>query len=81
MWRKRNVGTRTINANVMVRYLTRDDPDQSARARAAVDGGAVFASTTVQLESEWVLWSVYGFAPGEVAAALRAFAVGAGRCG
>ena len=69
MWRKRNVGMRAINANVMVRYLTGDDPDQSARARAAVDGGAVFASTTVLLESVWVLRSVYGFAPEEGAAA------------
>ncbi|MCY3596595.1 MAG: type II toxin-antitoxin system VapC family toxin [Rhodospirillales bacterium] len=65
---------RAIDTNVVVRYLTGDDPDQSARARTAVDGGAVFASTTVLLESEWVLRSVYGFAPEEVAAALRAFA-------
>lgn len=65
---------RAIDTNVVVRYLTGDEPDQSARARAAVDGGAVFASTTVLLESEWVLRSVYGFAPEEVAAALRAFA-------
>lgn len=65
---------RAIDTNVVVRYLTGDDPDQSARARAAVDGGAVFASTTVLLESEWVLRSVYGFAPEEIAAALRAFA-------
>ncbi|MCY4003484.1 MAG: type II toxin-antitoxin system VapC family toxin [Rhodospirillales bacterium] len=65
---------RAIDTNVVVRYLTGDDPDQSARARTAVDGGAVFASTTVLLESEWVLRSVYGFAPEEIAAALRAFA-------
>ncbi|MCY3857097.1 MAG: type II toxin-antitoxin system VapC family toxin [Rhodospirillales bacterium] len=65
---------RAIDTNVVVRYLTGDDPYQSARARTAVDGGAVFASTTVLLESEWVLRSVYGFAPEEIAAALRAFA-------
>ena len=65
---------RAIDTNVVVRYLTGDDPDQSARARAAVDGEAVFASTTVLLESEWALRSVYGFAPEEVAAALRSFA-------
>ena len=74
MWRKRDGGMRAIDTNVLVRYLTGDDPDQSARARAAVDGGAVFASTTVLLESEWVLRGVYGFAPAAVAAALRAFA-------
>lgn len=74
MWRKRNGGMRAIDTNFVVRYLTGDDPDQSAKARAVVDGGAVFACTTVLLESEWVLRSVYGFAPEEVAAALRAFA-------
>jgi hypothetical protein len=33
----------------------------------------VFVSTTVLLETEWVLRSVYGFAAGQVAEALRAF--------
>ena len=56
------------------RYLTGDDPDQSARAPAAVDGGAVLASTTVLPENKWVLRSVSGFAPEAVAAVLRAFA-------
>ena len=74
MWRKRNDATRAIVTNVVVRHLTGDDPDQSAKARAAVDGGALVASTTVLLESEWVLRSVYGFASEEAAAALHAFA-------
>ncbi len=74
MWRKRNVTRRATDTNVVVRYLTGDDPGQSARTRAAVDGRAVFASTTVLLESEWVLRSVYGLTPEEVAVALRAFA-------
>ena len=65
---------RAIDTDILVRYLTGDDPGQAARARAAVDAGPVFASTTVLLESEWVLRSVYGFAGREVAAALRAFA-------
>ena len=64
---------RAIDTNVLVRYLTGDEPEQSARARSAVEAGDVFVSTTVLLESEWVLRSVYGFAGGEVAAALRAF--------
>ena len=65
---------RAVDTNIVVRYLTGDDPEQAARARAAVDAGPVFASTTVLLESEWVLRSVYGFAANEVAAALRGFA-------
>lgn len=52
---------RAIDTNVVVRYLTDDEPSQSARARAAIDVGEVFVSTTVLLESEWVLRSTYGF--------------------
>ena len=62
-----------IDTNVLVRYLTGDEPEQAARARTAIDAGDVFVSTTVLLESEWVLRSVYDFAGSEVAAALRAF--------
>ena len=65
---------RAIDTNVVVRYLTGDDPVQGPRARATVDAGSVFASTTVLLESEWVLRSVYGFSALEVARALRDFA-------
>ena len=60
-----------IDTNVVVRYLTGDHPRQSARARALVDGEDVFVSTTVLLETEWVLRSVYGFEPAEVYGALR----------
>ena len=63
-----------IDTNVVVRYLTGDDPGQAARARAVIDAGNVFVNTTVLLESEWVLRSVYGLSRTEVAAALRAFA-------
>ena len=64
---------RAVDTNVVVRYLTGDHPEQAARARTAIDEGHVFASTTVMLECEWVLRSVYGFAAIEVAAALRSF--------
>ena len=65
---------RGIDTNIVVRYLTGDDPVQAPRARAVVDAGPVFASTTVLLESEWVLRSVYGFSATTVARALRDFA-------
>ncbi len=64
---------RAVDTNVVVRYLTGDDPDQAARARAAIGAGDVFVSTTVLLESEWVLRSVYGFAGKKVAVTLRTF--------
>ena len=64
---------RAVDTNVVVRYLTGDDPGQAARARAVIDAGQVFVSTTVLLEAEWVLRGVYGFARKKVAEALRAF--------
>ena len=65
---------RAIDTNVLVRYLTGDDPVQAPRARAAVDAGAVYVSTTVLLESEWVLRSVYGLPAARIARTLRDFA-------
>ena len=65
---------RAVDTSVVVRYLTGDEPGQAAKARAVIDAGNVFVSTTVLLESEWVLRSVYGLSRTEVAAALRAFA-------
>ena len=65
---------RAVDTNIVVRYLTGDHPEQAAKAKATIDAGQVFVSTTVMLETEWVLRSVYGFAGKEVAAALRAFA-------
>ena len=65
---------RAVDTNVVVRYLTGDQPEQAARARDVFRAGQVFVSTTVLLESDWVLRSVYGFTAPEVAAALRALA-------
>ncbi len=63
---------RAIDTNVVVRYLTGDDPEQAARARNVIETGSVFVSTTVLLECEWVLRSVYGLAAEDAASALRA---------
>jgi predicted nucleic-acid-binding protein len=63
-----------IDTNLIVRYLTGDHPRQSAKARALIDGNDVFVCTTVLLEAEWVLRSVYGYSPAQLAKALAAFA-------
>ena len=63
-----------IDTNLIVRYLTGDHPQQSRKARALIDAEDVFVSTTVLLETDWVLRSVYRLAPIEVARALGAFA-------
>src|SRR3954471_11069924 len=50
-----------VDTNVVVRYVTRDHPEQSPRAKALIDGNDVLLATTVLLETEWVLRSAYGF--------------------
>ena len=65
---------RAVDTNIVVRYLTNDDPQQAATARTVVNGGDIFVSTTVLLETEWVLRSVYNRAPHEITNALRALA-------
>jgi predicted nucleic acid-binding protein len=63
-----------IDTNLIVRYLTGDHPEQSATAQALIDNEDVFVCTTVLLETEWVLRSVYDYAPAQLAKALAAFA-------
>ncbi len=63
-----------IDTDLIIRYMTDDHPKQSPRARALIDGHAVFATITVILEVEWVLRSTYGYRSVEVVRALRAFA-------
>ncbi|HEY2446387.1 MAG TPA: type II toxin-antitoxin system VapC family toxin [Rhizomicrobium sp.] len=63
-----------IDTNVIVRYLTGDHPAQSAKARALIDANDVFVCTTVLLETEGVLRSIYGYAPARLAKSLADFA-------
>lgn len=63
-----------IDTNVIVCYLTGDQAEQFAKAKALIDGADVFVCTTVLMETEWVLRSVYAYAPAQLVEALRAFA-------
>lgn len=63
-----------IDTNLIVRYLVGDNPGQATRARKLIDNNDVFVCTTILLETEWVLRSVYGFAPAQCARALTDFA-------
>jgi predicted nucleic acid-binding protein len=63
-----------VDTNVIVRYLTGDQAEQFAKAKALIDGEDLFVCTTVLLETEWVLRSVYGYRPAQLVRALRAFA-------
>ena len=63
-----------VDTNIVVRYIVGDDPEQSGRARALVRDQAIWVSTTVLLETAWVLRKTYGYKPGQIAWALRLFA-------
>lgn len=63
-----------IDTNLIVRYLTGDHPEQSEEARALIGGEDVYVCTTVLLETEWVLRSVYGYVAAQLSKALSAFA-------
>ncbi len=63
-----------LDTNIIVRYLTADDPEQFAKARALIDGEDVYVCTTVLLETEWVLRRGYRFGRDQIIAALTAFA-------
>ncbi|HEX6833132.1 MAG TPA: type II toxin-antitoxin system VapC family toxin [Rudaea sp.] len=63
-----------VDTNVVVRFLTRDDPKQSPLARTFVERNEVHLLSTVLLECEWVLRSAYRLLPPEIASLLRQFA-------
>ena len=61
-----------LDTNVLVRFLTRDEPREAARARTLIEGGGVLVAKTVMLETAWVLASAYKFRPQAITAAFRA---------
>ena len=57
---------RGVDTNVIVRYLTQDDPVQARKANAVIEGALVAGEQLhlddiVICELEWVLSSAYGF--------------------
>jgi predicted nucleic-acid-binding protein len=61
-----------LDANILIRYLTLDDPVQSARAAAIMEEELSetelgFVSIVAIVETAWVLRRPYGFSDGEVA--------------
>ena len=60
---------RAVDANIVVRLIVRDDPEQVARAEAFVEPGA-WVSHLVLAETVWVLGSVYGLNRDRIAIAL-----------
>lgn len=63
---------RAIDTNVLIRLVTHDDANQVAAAELFVAGG-VWVSHLVLLETIWVLASVYGLLPREIATTIGMF--------
>ena len=63
-----------VDTNIVVRYVTRDDPEQGPRSKRLVDDNDTFVATTVLLETEWVLRRGYRYSRAEILEALRSFA-------
>jgi predicted nucleic-acid-binding protein len=59
---------RSVDTNVLVRLMTRDEEDQYRAAAAYVIGG-VWVSHLVLVETGWVLKSVYSRSPRQIAQA------------
>jgi predicted nucleic-acid-binding protein len=51
---------KAVDTNVIVRFLTVDDPRQSAAATECI-GAGIFVPHSVLIETEWVLRSGYGW--------------------
>lgn len=68
---------RGLDTNVVVRFVTQDDREQSRRANAVFDGAAasgekLFLSTIVVCELVWVLRGAYGETQERIAQVLEA---------
>jgi predicted nucleic-acid-binding protein len=64
------------DTNVVVRYLTQDDPVQSRKATELIERGLTevdpgFVSIVTMVETAWVLERIYGLMAEEVAAAIE----------
>jgi predicted nucleic-acid-binding protein len=60
-----------LDTNIIVRFLTKDDEQQFQKAYRIFNGAEkVYISTTVILETEWVLRFTYRFPPDRIIFAL-----------
>jgi len=48
-----------VDTNLLVRLLTKDDPNQAKRAAKILESDVIFIPKTVMLETEWVLRHAY----------------------
>jgi predicted nucleic-acid-binding protein len=60
-----------VDTNILVRFLTQDDAKQFASSRDFLSGNVCCIQTTVLLELEWVLRSVYSYSAEQICNVLR----------
>jgi predicted nucleic-acid-binding protein len=65
-----------LDTNVVVRYLTQDDPVQSSKATKLIERGLTeedpgFVSVAAMAETAWVLERIYGLTAEEMAAVIE----------
>jgi predicted nucleic-acid-binding protein len=65
-----------LDTNILVRYLTQDDPIQSPKAREIIERrlseeSPGFVSIVAMVETVWVLERAYGLTPHEVVGAVE----------
>ncbi|MEM9554514.1 MAG: type II toxin-antitoxin system VapC family toxin [Acidobacteriota bacterium] len=63
-----------VDTNLLVRFFTRDDPEQFQKAVSALEAAdTIFVSTTVFLELEWLLRYTYKLEASEIHEAIQGF--------
>jgi predicted nucleic-acid-binding protein len=65
-----------LDTNILVRYITQDDPDQSRKASQEIEKGLsaghiFYVADIVMCELVWVLETAYGYDRGEIAPVLE----------
>jgi len=60
----------SVDTNILVRILTKDDEHQYRKAMALFENNGIFISDTVILETEWVLRYAYAFSRTDINRAL-----------
>ncbi len=61
----------SIDTNIIIRFLTQDDPEQYKKAYSIFNSNDIFISNTVILETEWVLRYAYEFSPFDICDSLE----------
>ncbi len=64
---------RSLDTNIILRFLLRDLPDQSAEAVAAVTTSQCYVTDVVVTETAFVLEKIYGAPRNEIAFSLKSF--------